>query len=193
MKKGFYFLMIMAAILMVVSCGKTASYTDMLKAEERAIEKLRVDSGLVFLDEWPADSIFKDNEFVKLENGVYLNIIDRGNSERAVLYKTAIRTRFIATMFMEDNTISTGTLDLLGPYSNGTHPVEFKYGYYTSLNPDYYYNWDMFICEGLGAGLPYVGDSSMVKLIVPFKLMSSGFQTAGAPVYFERVKYVFIK
>ena len=64
MKKGFYFLMIMSAILMVASCGKTASYTDMLKAEEKAIEKLRVDSGLVFLDEWPKDSVFKENEFV---------------------------------------------------------------------------------------------------------------------------------
>ncbi|MFQ6928846.1 MAG: hypothetical protein ACLRS8_14320, partial [Parabacteroides merdae] len=38
------------------------------------------------------------------------------------------------------------------PNSNGTHPVEFRYGYYTSLNPDYSYTWDMFICEGLGAG-----------------------------------------
>ena len=51
----------------------------------------------------------------------------------------------------------------------------------------------MFICEGLGAGLPYVGDSSMVRLIVPFKLMSNDFQTAGAPVYFEKVRYIFKK
>ena len=79
-------------------------------------------------------------------------------------------------------TVAWGTVDLLGPNSNGTHPVEFRYGYY-SLNPDYSYTWDMFICEGLGAGLPYVGDSAVVKLIVPFKLMSSDFQSSGTPVF----------
>jgi len=35
------------------------------------------------LDDFPKDSIFKENQFVKLENGVYLNIIDKGSSENA--------------------------------------------------------------------------------------------------------------
>ena len=174
MKRGFYILLIMCTAIMVVSCDKTKSYTDMLKAQEKAIDRLRADSGLVFLEEFPTDSIFKD-------------------SERAVLGQTAIRSRFIARMFMENSSMGTGTVDLLGPNSNGTHPVEFRYGYYTSLNPDYSYTWDMFICEGLGAGLPYVGDSAVVKLIVPFKLMSSDFQSSGTPVFFEKVKYTFIK
>ena len=182
MKRGFYILLIMCTAIMVVSCDKTKSYTDMLKAQEKAIDRLRADSGLVFLEEFPTDSIFKENEFVELDNGVYLNIVNKGNSERAVLGQTAIRSRFIARMFMENSSMGTGT-----------HPVEFRYGYYTSLNPDYSYTWDMFICEGLGAGLPYVGDSAVVKLIVPFKLMSSDFQSSGTPVFFEKVKYTFIK
>ena len=193
MKRGFYILLIMCTAIMVVSCDKTKSYTDMLKAQEKAIDRLRADSGLVFLEEFPTDSIFKENEFVELDNGVYLNIVNKGNSERAVLGQTAIRSRFISRMFMENSSMGTGTVDLLGPNSNGTHPGECRYGYYTSLNPDYSYTWDMFICEGLGAGLPYVGDSAVVKLIVPFKLMSSDFQSSGTPVFFEKVKYTFIK
>lgn len=193
MKRGFYILLIMCAAIMVVSCDKTKSYTDMLKAQKKAIERLEVDSGLVFLKDFPKDSIFKENEFVELDNGVYLNIVDKGNSERAVLGQTAVRSRFIATRFMQNASIPAGTHDLLGPNSNGTHPVEFRYGYYTSLYPDVSYLYNMYICEGLGAGLPYVGDSSVVKLIVPFKLMSSDFQSAGIPVYFEKVKYTFIK
>ena len=193
MKRGFYILLIMCAAIMVVSCDKTKSYTDMLKAQRKAIERLQVDSGFVFLDEFPKDSIFKENEFVELDNGVYLNIVNRGNSERAVLGQTAIRSRFIAQMFMENSSMGTGTVDLLGPHSNGTSPVEFRYGYYTSLYPDMDYYYDIFICEGLGAGLPYVGDSAVVKLIVPFKLMSSDFQSSGTPVFFEKVKYTFIK
>lgn len=193
MKRGFYILLIMCAALLVVSCDKTKSYTDMLKAQEEAIDALERDSGLVFLNDFPQDSIFKENEFVELDNGVYLNIVDKGNSERAVMGQTAIRSRFIAQMFMESSSMGTGTVDLLGPHSNGTSPVEFRYGYYTSLYPDVSYYYDLFICEGLGAGLPYVGDSSVVKLIVPFKLMSSDFQSTGTPVYFEKVRYTFIK
>ena len=193
MKRGFYILLIMCTAIMVVSCDKTKSYTDMLKAQRKAIERLQVDSGFVFVDEFPKDSIFKENEFVELDNGVYLNIVNRGNSERAVLGQTAIRSRFIAQMFMENSSMGTGTVDLLGPHSNGTSPVEFRYGYYTSLYPDMDYYYDIFICEGLGAGLPYVGDSAVVKLIVPFKLMSSDFQSTGTPVFFEKVKYTFIK
>ena len=88
MKRGFYILLIMCAAIMVVSCDKTKSYTDMLKAQRKAIERLQVDSGLVFLDDFPADSIFKENEFVELDNGVYLNIVNKGNSER--LWKAAV-------------------------------------------------------------------------------------------------------
>ena len=49
MKRGFYILLIMCTAIMVVSCDKTKSYTDMLKAQEKAIDRLRADSGLVFL------------------------------------------------------------------------------------------------------------------------------------------------
>ena len=33
MKRGFYILMIMCTVLMTVSCNKTKSYTEYLKAE----------------------------------------------------------------------------------------------------------------------------------------------------------------
>lgn len=40
MKKGFYILMILCAALMVVSCDKTKSYTERLKDERKAIDRL---------------------------------------------------------------------------------------------------------------------------------------------------------
>ena len=43
MKRGFYILLIMCTAIMVVSCDKTKSYTDMLKAQEKAIDRLRAD------------------------------------------------------------------------------------------------------------------------------------------------------
>ena len=61
MKRGFYILLIMCTAIMVVSCDKTKSYTDMLKAQRRAIERLQVDSGFVFLDEFPTVFLRKMN------------------------------------------------------------------------------------------------------------------------------------
>lgn len=193
MKRGFYILLIMCTAVLVVSCDKTKSYVKMLKEQQKAIDALERDSGLVFLSEFPKDSIFKENEFVELEDGVYLNIIDKGNSDRAVLYSTDIQVRFKATMFMQSSSLGTGSVDLIGPHSNGTHPVEFKYGSYGAGLYDYAYN--IFICPGLAAALPYVGDSSSVKLIVPFKHMGTigDFQSTGTPVYFEKVRYIFNK
>ena len=187
MKKGFYLLLIMFTAMWVVSCDKTKSYTDMLKAERKAIDRLIAENGFEILSDFPKDSVFKSNQFVELDNGVYLNIIDKGNSERAVLYSTDVMARFIVQLFMGAD---TGTVDNLGPHSNGTHPVEFKYGYNTGLK-EYYLN--SFITPGMASALEYVGDSARVKLIVPFKQSSSDFQSTGTPLYYQEVKFVFIK
>ena len=93
MKKGFNILLILCAALVAISCSKTKSYTDMLKDEKKAIERLIDANDFEILDDFPKDSIFKENQFVKLENGVYLNIIDKGSSERAVQYKTKMLYR----------------------------------------------------------------------------------------------------
>ena len=86
MKKGFNILLILCAALVAISCSKTKSYTDMLKDEKKAIERFIDDKGLEILDDFPADSVFKENQFVLLDNGVYLNIIDKGSDQRAVQY-----------------------------------------------------------------------------------------------------------
>ena len=40
MKKGFNILLILCVALVAISCSKTKSYTDMLKDEKKAIERL---------------------------------------------------------------------------------------------------------------------------------------------------------
>ena len=42
MKKGFNILLILCAALVAISCSKTKSYTDMLKDEKEAIERLKM-------------------------------------------------------------------------------------------------------------------------------------------------------
>lgn len=191
MKRSFYFLLIMCAAVMVASCGKTKSYTDMLKDERKAIDRLIAKKGFEILSDFPKDSVFKANQFVKLDNGLYLNIINKGNKERAVLYSTKIMTRFKAYYLQGQDSIPA---DIIGPTSNeggAPSPVEFIYGTTTSANPHLSYVYDMFICQGFSDALEYVGDSSYVSLIVPFKLMNSSFEQDGMGVYYEKVKFIF--
>ena len=184
MKKGFYILLIMFAAVWVVSCDKTKSYTDMLKDQEKAIDKLERDSGFVFLSDFPRDSVFKSNEFVELDNGVYLNIINKGTNDRAVYGSTVIMSRFIVRLFMGTDTGVIADLLTVG----GTYPVQFKYGDSQGLES---YAYNSFICAGLQSALEYVGDSSRVRLIVPFKQASSDFQSSGTPLFYEEVKFIF--
>ena len=77
MKKGFNILLILCAALVAISCSKTKSYTDMLKDEKKAINRLIDENDFEILKDFPEDSVFKENQFVRLENGTYLNIIER--------------------------------------------------------------------------------------------------------------------
>lgn len=190
MKKGFYILLIMFTAMVVVSCDKTKSYTDMLNAERKAIDQLIDENGFEILDEFPKDTVFKAKQFVELENGVYLNIIDRGTKDTAVYGSTIVLSRFSVRFFLNGDTTVTGNL---GEHSNGTSPVEFRYGTYTSSNSGYYNPFDVFISPGMASALQYVGDSSRVSLIVPFKQMGSDFQSSGTPLFYKEIKFVFLK
>ena len=49
-------------------------------------------------------AFFKENEFVKLDNDVYLNVIDSGNGNRAVLGTTKVFCRFEAKGILDSDT-----------------------------------------------------------------------------------------
>lgn len=192
MRKGLNLMMILGAVMMIASCNKTKSYTDMLKAEQKAIDRLIDEEGLEILSEYPADGVFKDNQFYILDNGVYLNVIDSGNGNRYT-NGTVVQSRFRVKFFMSDTIeINNLTYDLYGG------PAAF-----TATFSDYYSTVvqaasgnavpTSFISEGLASGLEYVGDSSYVKLIVPFKVSGSDFMSQGEPLYYTKVRYIFQK
>lgn len=194
MKRGFYILMIMCVALVVVSCDKTKSYTEYLKAERKAIDRLIDNEGIRVLKNYPSDGVFKENEFVKLDNDVYLNVIDSGNGNRAVLGTTKVFCRFIANDIMEADTAQLMVDNLSSKYNNRWgFPTEFIFGYNVYSGESRSYDPDIFVGEGLAAALYHVGEGAEVKLIVPFKRMGSYFQSQYTPVYFSKVKYTFEK
>lgn len=188
MRKGFNILLIFGMVLVAMACGnKTKSYTDMLNAEKKAINNLISSEGLEILKNYPSDGVFKENQFVKLANDVYINVVDTGNGNRAELYQTDVYARFRANFIRHDSVI----LSNYGPNSNGTFPVEFKYGYYSATTSTGDGLSDL-VSEGMQLGLEFVGDGGKVKLIVPFKRGSSWQQYEGDPVYFEILEYKFV-
>ena len=193
MKKGFYFVLILCAACLMGSCSKPKSYTDMLNDEKKAISRLIDSLDIEVLKDFPDDSIFGENQFVKLDNGVYMNIIDRGEG-RATLYSTKVMYRCEAYYFLNNFQKCLGNY---GPNSNGTVPypangaqtVPFIYGEGTTSNqsdPKYYY-----VSEGIQAPLQYVGHHGRVKLIVPFDKGNYYDQGEGYPVYYEVLEYLF--
>ncbi len=196
MKKITGFVMLMCAALSVSSCDDTKSYTERLEAEKDAIERLMEQEGIVVLDDYPADGVFRENEFVKLENDVYLNVIDSGNGNRiGEGVRQNVICRFTARIFMSD----TVTID---GFASNYLPVTMQ------CTPYYEYNMmqttavqdgsassglEMYVSEGLASGLYHVGDSAEVKLIVPFKISSTMLRQMYEPVYFTRVRYIFEK
>ena len=194
MKRGFYILTILCAALMVVSCDKTKSYTERLKDERKAIDRLIDREGIKVLKDYPSDGVFGENEFVKLDNDVYLNVIDSGNGNRATLAKTKVLCRFTANDIM--STDSTRMLiDNLSSIYNHVwgFPTEFVFGYNVYSGESRDYDPDLFVGDGLATALYHVGEGAEVKLIVPFKRMGNFFQSSYTPVYFSKVKYTFEK
>lgn len=158
----------------------------MINAQDRAIEKFIHDNNIEVLDEYPANGVFKENQFVHLDNKVYMNVVDSGNGTRAVAYKTTVLARFKGN-FMVTDTVSFEN------FSSWKFPVEFKYTNYSTAVDNNAYN--VFLSEGLNTPLKYVGDRARVKLIVPFQAGSTigsySQQSSGTAIYFDLVTYQF--
>jgi hypothetical protein len=187
MKRGFTISFILCAILLASSCNRNRSFADRLKDQERAIDRLISEEGLVILKDYPANGVFKDNEFVLLENGLYLNVVDSGNGNKPVLGSTSILCRFSVKWLLMWSGNDTATIDNI---VNGTDPIVYKYG---ATSPTNYNDYSTFFSTVLFTPLEYVGDSSVVKLIIPFNKndQSSAFYSDGIPLYYKKVLYRF--
>lgn len=199
MKRGLNSLLIAGVVLLTLACNKTKSYTDMLKDQEKAIERVIDHEGLRIMDKIPADSVFGEKDFVLLENGVYMNIVDWGTTEKAevgrtkVLYRCDVVYPMDSVYITKSNSYSmnspyyiyltTGYVSSnYGPHSNGTSPYPFIYG-----------NYDTYVSEGLMTPLEYVGNGAKVKLIVPFKRGLANDQKNGQPIYYQILQYTFVR
>ena len=188
MKKGFYIGWILCAAWLIAGCNNNRQYTDLLKAQDKAISRLIDENEFEILNSYPENGVFKSNEFVILDNGVYLNVVDSGNGNRATAGTTTVLCRFNVKWLVEWQSMDTATVSNL---QNGTEPMVYKYGASIPTSTDYFSA--TFFSTYIFSGLEHVGDSSVVKLIIPFDLDGNNrtFSGSGVPLYFSKVQYRF--
>jgi len=193
MKKLIVFILILTTFSFVISCDDTETYADKLEKEEKAIRRIRNDSNYVFLKEYPEDGVFKPNEFYQDPKvGVYYNVIDSGNGNRAVKGATLIDVRYRAAYFFADR----DTTEFENMSMNvASDLITFKYGTpstYIELSSGNGFSNYYIKSHGIAAALDHVGENAVVKFIIPFSC-GSGFQQYSLyePLYIGEVRFKF--
>ncbi|KAA6351474.1 hypothetical protein EZS27_000553 [termite gut metagenome] len=179
------------------ACEDTETYAELLETERNAIDKFVKENNIktISQEEFEKDTItnVEENEYVAFSNGVYLQIVDRGNGEKPK-DRNEILIRFIEyDIFLGDTTQAS---NVLNPYyeSLNLYPDAF---YYTVTSSSSYGQFVIGERAGIGFNmyntyestavpsgwiipLSYIKSGAHVKLIVPSKL---GHFTAQQYVY----------
>jgi len=186
--------------LVLGSCGKRSkSFSEYKKEEREAINRLITKEGFEILSKYPSDGVFGTKQFVLLDNGCYLNVIDSGNGNRATSNKTIVLIRCSKIGIMPNDTFSVSIFD------NRFQPLEFVFGRMNEAKAkagsDYTSFSYLFLSPGIESALNYVGENAIVRMIIPFDngqsskyplgIGSAAQDDSRTPMYYDRIRYVF--
>ena len=79
MKMKFWGMMLL--LVAMVACENSNNYSQLLKAEEELIDDWLGRNNIVLLDEFPADTVFAANEMYHFEDGIYFQLIEKGEGD----------------------------------------------------------------------------------------------------------------
>lgn len=85
-KLTLFFLSLLACGLAFQACDNTKTYAEMLEDEKDAIKAFIRDSSITVISQtefYRNDSTTKENEYVQLASGVYMNIVNKGSANLA--------------------------------------------------------------------------------------------------------------
>jgi len=198
MKVRIGILMIILGII-VGSCSKRGkSFKEYKQEEQEAINNLIAKENFEIINSYPSNGVFGEKQFVLLDNGCYLNVIDSGNGNRAIEGKTAVLMRCITIGLVPPDTFPVNL------FENGMLPLEFIYGKMQEAKIKAYdtYGYEyLLLSPGVESALEYVGENAIVRMIIPFDNgqsskypigIGSAYQdTYRIPIYYDRIRFVF--
>lgn len=175
-------LVILIAVLFF-SCEKEqTTYTDLIEQEKINLDQFVKEKDFKILNVFPEDSVFAENEYVLLDNGVYLRIIDNGNAIPPAK-GTAIQS-VAKGCFLVGGKITKSFNGFELTSDETKWPLKFTYGDETFADNTY-------LGTGYSDVLKYVGNNSSVSMIVPFVVGSYLQNIEQTSIYFEEVTFVF--
>ena len=195
-KLTLFFLSLLALSLGFQACDDSKTYAEMLEEEKDGIndfikkEKIKVISQSQFYAQDSMTNV-KENEYVQLASGVYMQIVDKGSENEADTVKSndEILVRFVEySIHDKDTTLSNlsavETVDAFRyTVTSSSIAGTFLQGYMMT-----YYS-SPAVPAGWLVPLTYVRDMAHVRLIIPSKM---GHQTAMQyvyPYYYDIRKY----
>ncbi len=181
---------IIGLCVVFAACSSSETYADKLKNERKNISRFINEHNIVVLNQYPASGVFEENEYFRDPlTGVYINVIDSGNGNRA----SAANRSEVNVRFWDAMKLPTADSDTISNNVAGLQPISFTYGItatYSNTNTsslDYYY-----LSSGITAPLQYVGENARVRLIVPFSTGSNYQLAAFQAIYYTQLQYTRI-
>ena len=195
-KLTLFFLSLLALSLGFQACDDSKTYAEMLEEEKDGIndfikkEKIKVISQSQFYAQDSMTNV-KENEYVQLASGVYMQIVDKGSENEADTVKSndEILVRFVEYSILDkyttlSNLSAVETVDAFRyTVTSSSIAGTFLQGYMMT-----YYS-SPAVPAGWLVPLTYVRDMAHVRLIIPSKM---GHQTAMQyvyPYYYDIRKY----
>jgi hypothetical protein len=164
------------------SCDSTKTPQEYLREEKKAIERYIDQNGIVVLNNYPADSTFKEKEYFRTNDGLYFHVTDPGTGNKARMgNEVCVRFDYffdIKNYVGGDTTKSTLSYTYL--------PIVFRYG--ISGSYDAYY-----ACNGWAIPLTYVKEGAIIDLIIPSALGSQSNSNSYRPIFYKSLHYTKFK
>ena len=172
------------------SCSQGKSTQELLQEEGRAIEKFVLMNDFSILKSYPKDGVFKENEYFKTADGLFFQVVDSGNGNRAQLMND-ISVRYEYFQYVKD-AASGDTTKYPFPYSSAYYsygyptgqPYSFTYGISQTYSPS-----ATAVCQAWLIPLSYVGEGAVVNMIIPSSVGSYIDYSNITPVFYKNLKY----
>ena len=181
--KKIFFLIIAIFAFIGFSCNEYETMQEKLKKEKKAIDSFIDKNDFVILKEYPKNGVFKEKEYFRNADGLYIHVVDSGSARRVTPYVDEVQVRFDYYLTIKEYVKNDSTGKYLGEYAD--FPIEFIYGNSASYSRDKY----GLSCDGWAIPLNYVGEGAIVDLIVPSSMAGSSYNSSFSPLFFKGLHY----
>jgi len=185
------FLLALGCSALFQACSDSKTYAEMLEDEKRAISKFIKDNKIKVINASEFEkngnvTDLDDNEYVQLSNGVYMQIVNKGNGVDSFKTRDVVTVRYMEYDIMKEDTASTNIywaewLDVFDYTISGTTAYgQFRQG---ALGNDHGNTTQ--VPEGWLTPLRFITNGARVKLIVPSKVGHSEAMQYVTPYYYD--------